>query len=489
MSNQSQPRSRRDIRRQRDGAGPGPESASGTGPQIPNAQANAPLERGGAAPGDGPAAPRERQGERSSQTRAREREARRALKTLTAALPQVPAPDREQVPTRRQLRQQQLQRENPWLVTDAPAEGAGRDSAGPSSGGASAGGASGGASAGSRSGGSGASVADPARSAAKPADSGTRTSAAPADTPYEPQRPPIEGGRRARRSGDTGRHPVQPAADGQEQLSTAGREAVDAGEMTVEQALAARDLLMGQAKNMVAMMESRQEQSPHDVDLELLAQQKALAERAAVLNRRAADKKRLSDENEQRRHSASDRPIADIASAPMEFVAVPGSDQHVLRPSSTSYVPVVTTPVATPSPKPNAPKPSGPGRTAPAQTAPARQPAPGQQRPAAQAGKTEASATTRAVPVQPASAPRAAQAAAAAPRSKILAQAEALAGGRGEAIHPLKASSAHGLDPLDARTAGLGRVQRTRLAVGAALVLGAAAFAAGIAMMLGFFGG
>lgn len=261
--------------------------------------------------------------------------------------------------------------------------------------------------------------------------------------------------------------------------------------MTVEQALAARDLLMGQAKNMVAMMESRQEQSPHDVDLELLAQQKALAERAAVLNRRAADKKRLSDENEQRRHSASDRPIADIASAPMEFVAVPGSDQHILRPSSTSYVPVVTTPVATPAAKVTAPKSPAPKPTAPAQSAPARQAAPAQRRPAAQTGKTEGSATTRAVPVQPreASAPRAAQSAGAAPRSKILAQAEALAGGRGEAIHPLKASSAHGLDPLDARTAGLGRVQRTRLAVGAALVLGAAAFAAGIAMMLGFFGG
>jgi hypothetical protein len=255
--------------------------------------------------------------------------------------------------------------------------------------------------------------------------------------------------------------------------------------MSVEQALAARDLLMGQAKNMVAMMESRQEQSPHDVDLELLAQQKALAERAAVLNRRAADKKRLSDENEQRRHSASDRPIADIASAPMEFVAVPGSDQHVLRPSSTSYVPVVTTPVAP------APAPAPPAQTPPAQTPPARQAAPAQRRPAVQATKTEASATARAVPVarEQTPAPRGAQATGAAPRSKILAEAEALAGGRSATIHPLKASSAHGLDPLDARTAGLARVHRTRLAVGAALVLGAAAFAAGIAMMLGLFGG
>ncbi len=479
MSNQSQPpRSRRDLRRQRDGEGTGPESASGIVPQAPDAQASAPVDGGEDAPaasGDGPPASRERQGERSSQTRAREREARRALKTLTAALPQIPAPEREQVPTRRQLRQQQLQRGNPGLAPDAPADGAARTS-GPG-----------------RAGGSGAPAAGPARTsaeptggrartAAAPADGRARTSAAPADAPYEPQRPPIEGGRRARRSGDTGRHPVQPQPEGQEQLlSAAGREAVDAGEMSVEQALAARDLLMGQAKNMVAMMEARQEQSPHDVDLELLAQQKALAERAAVLNRRAADKKRLSDENEQRRHSASDRPIADIASAPMEFVAVPGSDQHVLRPSATSYVPVVTTPVV---PAPPQPTPAW-------QPAPARQAMPAPRRPAAQAPKTEASATTRAVPVprEERPAPRAAQATGAAPRSKILAEAEALAGGRSATIHPLKASSAHGLDPLDARTAGLARVHRTRLAVGAALVLGAAAFAAGIAMMLGLFGG
>ena len=330
---------------------------STAGETLPQPPATAP------ASGDGPSASRERQGERSSQTRAREREARRALKTLTAALPQIPAPEREQVPTRRQLRQQQLQRENPGLAPDAPVDGPARTSA-PAAGPA---------------GGSAAPAADPVRSSAKPtagrsrtaaqpADGRARTSAAPADAPYQPQRPPIEGGRRARRSGDTGRHPVQPQAEGQEPLlSAAGREAVDAGEMSVEQALAARDLLMGQAKNMVAMMESRQEQSPHDVDLELLAQQKALAERAAVLNRRAADKKRLSDENEQRRHSASDRPIADIASAPMEFVAVPGSDQHVLRPSSTSYVPVVTTPVVSPPaqtpPDPDASRPAGGART------------------------------------------------------------------------------------------------------------------------------
>ncbi|MGM0929005.1 MAG: hypothetical protein ACQEXN_04765 [Actinomycetota bacterium] len=487
MSNQSQPpRSRRDIRRQRDGAGTSPESASGIVPQAPDAQASAPVDGGGEAPAasaDGPAASGERQGERSSQTRAREREARRALKTLTAALPQIPAPEREQVPTRRQLRQQQLRRDNPGLVPDAPADGTARDS-GPAA---------------SQAGGSAAAAAEPARTSAKPtisrdhttvqpADGRSRTSAAPADAPYEPQRPPIEGGRRARRSGDTGRHPVQPQAERQEHLlSAAGREAVDAGEMSVEQALAARDLLMGQAKNMVAMMESRQEQSPHDVDLELLAQQKALAERAAVLNRRAADKKRLSEENEQRRHSASERPVADIASAPMEFVGVPGSDQHVLRPSSTSYVPVVTTPVAP------APAQTPPGRQTPParKTPPGRQAAPAQRRPAAQTTKAEASAATRAVPVprEETPAPRAAQATGAAPRSKILAEAEALAGGRSTTIHPLKASSAHGLDPLDARTAGLARVHRTRLAVGAALVLGAAAFAAGIAMMLGLFGG
>ena len=469
MSNQSQPPpSRRDIRRQRDGAGTGPENASGNVSQAPDAQAAAPVDGGGEvaqASGDSRTESRERQGERSSQARAREREARRALKTLTAALPKIPAPEQEQIPTRRQLRQQQLERENRLPTSGAPAEDRPRNSDAPAAPG----------------------VARTPGAPAAPADARVRTSGAPADVPYEPQRPPIEGGRRARRSGDTGRHPVQPpAAAPDKPLSEAGREAVDAGEMTVEQALAARDLLMGQAKNMVAMMESRQEQDPHDVDLELLAQQKALAERAAVLNRRAADKKRLSDENEQRRHTAMERPAADIASAPMEFVAVPGTDRHVLRPSSTSYVPVVTTPAPDQAP------------SAPAQAPPGRQQVPARRKPAPETVKPQPPAATQAVPAgsgKPAGQDRnpvptpVDTAASAPPRSKILAQAEALAEGRGATIHPLKASSAYGLDPLDARTAGLDRVRRVRLAVGGALVLGAAAFAAGIAMMLGIFGG
>ncbi|MER2137718.1 MAG: hypothetical protein ABS909_07650, partial [Arthrobacter sp.] len=74
----------------------------------------------------------------------------------------------------------------------------------------------------------------------------------------------------------------------------------DVANMSVEQALAAREALKHQARNQVAAMEALQQSDPHAVDLELLAQQRALAERAAVLNRRTQNIQRLAQENEQR---------------------------------------------------------------------------------------------------------------------------------------------------------------------------------------------
>jgi hypothetical protein len=49
-------------------------------------------------------------------------------------------------------------------------------------------------------------------------------------------------------------------------------------------------------------------------------------------------------------------------------------------------------------------------------------------------------------------------------------------------VEPLSARSAHGLDPLDARTAG--QANSARIAVIAALVLGGAAFITGLIMMI-----
>ena len=70
--------------------------------------------------------------------------------------------------------------------------------------------------------------------------------------------------------------------------------------MTVEQALAARELLAEQARNQVAKMEHINATDPDAVDPDVLAEQIALAERAAVLNRRAAAKQKLAEQNSSR---------------------------------------------------------------------------------------------------------------------------------------------------------------------------------------------
>ena len=461
MSKESQtPRSRREARLQR---GPGGTLDGGDTPAGT---------AGGTTPPSGPSEGTER----SSQARARDREAHRAYRALTEAIPVVPA---EQVqPTRRQLRRQHLEREQgPQTETSRP------------------------------------SAAAPTNRPAKPASAAAGEAPAkdgplqapPTDAQYRPNRPPIEGGRRERRRRSTGAATgaAEPQTTGEAALPDAAAEAVDAGKMTVEQALVARELLMGQAKNLATMMEARKDQDPRTVDLEILAQQKALAERAAVLNRRAADKQRLSQENQQRRQTAGP---GDIASAPMEFVRLPGSDKHVLRPSPTSNVPLVS----------NAPEPAADSLTgvpvrpvAPAQPlapkrseapqrkpAPAERPAPGDKpsaagKPVGNSGPVPSSlakskslpAAPGQIPSTPGSRPAAPGARPAAPaRSRLLAQAEAVADGRGRKVEPLSARSAHGLDPLDARTAS--QANSARIAVIAALVLGGAAFITGLIMMI-----
>ncbi|NMR31226.1 hypothetical protein [Crystallibacter degradans] len=471
MSKESQtPRSRREARLQR---GPGGNPDAGGTPAGVAGSMTPP-----SVPSEGT--------ERSSQARARDREAHRAYRALTEAIPVVPAAQAQ--PTRRQLRRQQLEREQ-----GPQTEGSSRPPvAAPTN-----------------------RPVKPVSAAAGEAPAKDRPLQAPqTDAQYRSNRPPIEGGRRERRRRSTATATglaESPTTD-EAALPDAAAEAVDAGKMTVEQALVAKELLMGQAKNLAAMMEARKDQDPRTVDLEILAQQKALAERAAVLNRRAADKQRLSQENQQRRQTAGP---GDIASAPMEFVRLPGSDKHVLRPSPTSNVPLVS----------NAPEraveagtavPVQPAADAQPQTpkgsqvpqrkaAPAEKPTPvdnsaptdrlasiekavrntspvsevsDKSRPAP-AVPGPKPATRGPGPVTPGTRPSTSSAPA---RSRLLAQAEAVADGRGRKVEPLSARSAHGLDPLDARTAG--QANSARVAVIAALVLGGAAFIIGLIMMI-----
>ena len=78
--------------------------------------------------------------------------------------------------------------------------------------------------------------------------------------------------------------------------------------MTVEQALAARELLAQQAQNQLAKMEHINATDPEAVDPDVLAEQIALAERAAVLNRRAAAKQKLAEQNSKPEPVRNDPP-------------------------------------------------------------------------------------------------------------------------------------------------------------------------------------
>lgn len=349
--------------------------------------------------------------ERSSQIRARDRAALRAIKELADKEEQLSGGG---PPTRRQLRLQQLQAEmatsaNP-IVPPAGSTSAGvakEDVKGISAPGA------------------------PAKpGAAKPgaATSGTATPA---------QEKPGVG---------------KPAPE------TPGSAPAEA-DMSVEQALAVRELIAAQVQNQTSKLEHIAEQDPLAVDPEVLAQQIALAERAAVLNKRAAAKQKLAEQARQEKSGDQGKPAAAKQSAaksptldsgpstannlamvtPLEFVKVPGVERPVMKRPSTTFVPLVT------SPNPTTETKQGPARN-----------------------------------------PRG--------RAGVLARAEAVArnarkrtsvveSGQDAERAPVSASTAYGLDPLDAGTAGLARAQRNRLLQYGVLAAGLIALIVGIIMI------
>jgi hypothetical protein len=341
--------------------------------------------------------------ERSSQARARDRAALRAIKELADKEQQL---SRGGPPTRRQLRLQQLQEEvapGTSAIPVVPAPG-----------------------------------------------SGPRTSSIPAQAPGKQQAGPDRKG----------------ASPGGGVRVTAGPPP-GAPEMTVEQALMARELLAAQANNQtnkleqIAAMESAVQRVPaaeseasgtdaEPADPVVLAEQIAQAEREAILNKRAIAKQKLAEQNSRPAQARAEPSAASNLAmvTPLEFVKVPGLDRPVMKPPGTTFVPLVTSP---------APK-LKPGQSA--------------------SGK-----------------PRSLRG-----RAGVLARAEAAAkpagrrpasdsGSDGQAFAeaaehpPVSASSAYGLEPLDAATAGLGRAQRTRLLVLGLVGIGAIALIAGIIMI------
>jgi hypothetical protein len=331
--------------------------------------------------------------ERSSQIRARDRAALRTIKELAEKEGQLSAGG---PPTRRQLRLQQLEQ----AVTSAipvvpPASGQGPAS--------------------------GKGPAHPQAPAEQPA-------------PAQPQ--------------------AAPKSASPEPPSGVPQELPDG--MTVEQALEARALIAEQAKNQIAKMEHIAATDPEAVDPEILAEQIALAERAAVLNKRALAKQKLAEKNTPTQPQNDPSTASNLAMVtPLEFVQVPGVDRPVMKRPATSYVPVVTNP--------------GP-----------RIPARGS-RPSKAPGSATSTGRARVIARAEAAA-KAAAAPAAAPRTTAGRDADAVEEFTG--LPPVSAKSAYGLEPLDAATAGLARAQRLRILQLGVLALGALALIAGVIMII-----
>ncbi|MBT2531543.1 hypothetical protein J7E83_05250 [Arthrobacter sp. ISL-48] len=413
MSQEQPPvRSRRELRQARD-----EQQATGSaGPGLVSPASKQPADSG----------PGQTQAQRSSQIRARDRAALRAIKDLEEKEGQLAAGG---PPTRRQLRLQQLKEQ---AVTSANP------------------------------------VVPPASQAAAPEKENS-----PQDTTAQgtsAQDAIAQGG---------------PAPAAQAEGAASGitrREASSEGSglpdgISVEQALAARALIAEQAKNQLAKMEHIASLDPEAVDPEILAEQIALAERAAVLNRRARAKQKLAEQAvtpaapQAPRPESAPRPGPSTASnlamvTPLEFVQVPGVDRPVMKPPSTSYVPVVTTPGPKIQPS------SGKGR----------KPATGS-RPSATGPAAEA-ATGRSMVIARAEA----AARAAAQPKPVVPTAAVPPEGQSEDLFDdlprIPARSAYGLEPLDAATAGLARAKRMRLVQFGVLAFGIIALISGVILII-----
>ncbi|MCY0903886.1 hypothetical protein [Arthrobacter sp. H14-L1] len=228
--------------------------------------------------------------------------------------------------------------------------------------------------------------------------------------------------------------------------------------MSIEEALAARDALTQDAQRQLDDLPEAGTVDPLAVNPEFLVQQRAIAKRAEMLNHRAQAREQPEQENTERQPPVNDPTAAHNLAmvTPLEFVRVPGIDMPVMRPPTTSHIPIIS-PLA--RPKGNQGPSAAPGSTplrseaapppAPRDAAAARHPA----GPEAAAPQNPA-ATRTAAPLEPAEMP------------------------------PLPAGSAHGLEPLDAVTAGLGRLRRNRLMLWGAVAIGGVALIAGFTMII-----
>lgn len=257
--------------------------------------------------------------------------------------------------------------------------------------------------------------------------------------------------------------------------------------------------------------------APSAPDLQLLAAEKAEAERTAILAQRAQARERLAQENAKNRRPAADPTATNNLAmvTPMEFIDVPGVERPVMRPPATTHVPIVTrsTPRQAPA-RPAAPNEansaSTPGHPASSVQGAPKRGASGTSVPNVSAERFDAALAARAVhrpgpgnrPLtggrsstlkraeamaavdHGAAAPVPSPVSAASSSARPVRVAADAAPVQRSQMPPMPADYAHGLEPLDAMTAGLGRTQRNLLIQWGSIILGGAAFVAGAIMVL-----
>ncbi|WP_458109280.1 hypothetical protein M1D51_09230 [Arthrobacter sp. R3-55] len=377
--------------------------------------------------------------ERSSQVRARDRAALRTIKELADKEEQLSGGG---PPTRRQLRLQQLQAEVATSMNPiVPAAGSTQVTAKPGS-------ATDGVETPEASAPVDAKTVAVEPDAAKPGSAKSGISKPGPATPeaskpglYKPAGGKPDGGKTA--AGKT-------APEDNPSNNIVPDAAAETG-MSVEQALAVRELIAAQVQNQTSKLEHIAEQDPLAVDPAVLAEQIALAERAAVLNKRAAAKQKLAEQNkaEQNKAEQAKSPAATSGPStannlamvtPLEFVKVPGVERPVMKRPSTTFVPLITS--------------AGPA--------------------------LDASQVKKPVSRGRAGVLARAEAVARSARKKPVAAAESA---EETQRPPISASTAYGLDPLDVNTAGLARAQRNRLLQYGVLALGLVALIVGIIMI------
>lgn len=283
-----------------------------------------------------------------------------------------------------------------------------------------------------------------------------------------------------------------------EQAAIAAAEA-----MSVEAALDARRRLVGKQEVDPALLQPSEDFAT--IDLEVLAQQRELAARAAIISRRAAERQRLENENSARLEQKRSDPFTGalhhlhdpVAEKQLANTGVSGPETRGIRLDLTGQVPSVKTPAEAAEPATAAPgaaaKPAiqkaKPGVRAPVSPKVVELAASTPQTVAQPAPETAAKPKPDAkqAPTPPAgfeagtSKPKSGRPIAPVKRARTRSGAEAVESA--EDIVPVRADDAQGLDPLDALTAGMRRANNMYLMVIAALAIGGAALITGIIMI------